>query len=45
MSRSAAAGHLEGVGDVVEDGAVGQQLEVLEHRADAPAQMGKAIGR
>jgi hypothetical protein len=41
----AAAGHLKRVRDVVVDAAVGEQLEVLEHGADAPAQMGKAAGR
>ena len=39
---AAGAGHLERVGDVVVDGAVGKQLEVLEHGADPAAQVGDA---
>ncbi len=42
---STAASHLQRVGDVVVDAAVGEQLEVLEHGADPPAQMGKAAVR
>src|SRR6266404_914979 len=36
--RIALALHLQGIGNVLGGGAVGEQLEVLEHAADVPAQ-------
>ena len=41
--RARLADHLQRVGDVVVDGAVGQQLEVLEHGPDPAAQVRRAV--
>ena len=42
--RARLADHLQRVGDVVVDGPVGQQLEVLEHGPDPAAQVGRPVG-
>jgi hypothetical protein len=44
-SRPRLPDHLQGVRDVVVDGAVGQQLVVLEHHADVAAQLRDPLAR